>query len=82
MQSAGEAASGSRLPDHRPDYTCVNRNIKWRTVPHKHGAALRRRASLVKIVGYGMPGIGRQRQDVGAVGLTQDDVFESTSNSR
>ncbi len=36
MQSAGEAASGSRLPDHRPDHPRVNRNIEWRTMPHKH----------------------------------------------
>src|ERR1035437_4192655 len=73
MQSAGEAASGSGLPDYRPDYTCVNRNIEWRTVPHKHGTALCRRASFVKIAGNGMPGNGRQRQNVNAVGLAHPD---------
>src|SRR6266496_3262424 len=73
MQPTGEAASGSRLTDHRPDYTRVNRNIEWRTVSHKHGTALCRRASFVKIAGNGMPGDGRQRQDVDAVGLAHPD---------
>ena len=73
MQPASEAASGSRLPDHRPDHTRVNRNVEWRTVPHKHGTALCRRASLLKIAGNGVPGDGRQWQNVGAVGLAHPD---------
>src|SRR5947199_62148 len=73
MQATGEAASRSSLSDYRLDYTCVNRNIEWRTVPYKHGTALCHRASLVKIAGNGMPGNGRQRQDVNAVGLAHPD---------
>ena len=73
MQSAGEAASGSRLPDYRPDYTCVNRNIEWRTVPHKHGTAFCLGASLVKVTGNGMARDGRQRQDVNTVGFAHTD---------
>jgi hypothetical protein len=70
MQSASEATSGSRLPDHGSDYTRVNRNIEWRTVPNKHGTALCRRAPLVKIAGNGMSGDGRQRQDIDPAGLS------------
>ena len=55
MQPTGEAASGSRLPDHRPDYARVNRHIEWRTVPDKHGTALCRRASFVKILAMACP---------------------------
>jgi hypothetical protein len=69
MQSAGETTSSSRLSDHRPDYGRVNGNIEWRTVPDKHCAALRRRPSLVKIVGDRLPSDGRQWQHVSAVGL-------------
>lgn len=73
MQPAGEAASSSRLPDYRPNYACVNRNIEWRTVPHEYGTALCRRAGLVKIAGNGMAGNGRQRQHVNPVGLAHRD---------
>src|ERR1700733_595533 len=73
MQSAGETTSSSRSSDHRPDYGRVNGNIEWRTVPDKHSAALRRRPSLVKIVGDGLPSDGRQWQHVSAVGLAHPD---------
>jgi hypothetical protein len=73
MESAGEAASGSRLPDYGSDYTRVNGKIKWRTVPNKNGAALCRGASFLKIGCNGIPGGGRQGQDVDAVGLADPD---------
>src|ERR1035437_3427419 len=71
MQSADETTSSSRLSDHRPDYGRVNGNIEWRAVPDKHCAALRRRPSLVKIVGDGLPSDDRQWQHVSAVGLAR-----------
>jgi hypothetical protein len=73
MQSAGETAASSRLSDYRPDYGRVHGNIEWRTVPDKHCAALGLGSSLVKIVGDGLPGDGRQWQHVSAVGLARPD---------
>jgi hypothetical protein len=73
MESAGEAASGSRLSDYGSDYTRVNRTIEWGTVSNKNGAAVCRGTSFLKIRGDGIPGGGRQGQDVGASGLACAD---------